>query len=129
MITTSSRRKAKLKKSRYFRASSRIVQMFFAIATRDTQSRPFANIWTAENKLPGSIVQKLRLVAILLHEKNIIIRAIEKRMSNVGCQIQKIKDEYKTVEQDQITFNKYNLKQTELNELHTRQDIIAFSSC
>jgi superfamily II RNA helicase len=39
-------------------------------------------------------------------------------------EIQKIKDEYKTVEQDQTTLHKYNLKQTELNELHVRKELI-----
>jgi hypothetical protein len=49
---------------------------------------------------------------------------VNKKRKEMEKEIQKIKDIYQTVEQDQTTFNKYNLKQTELNELQTRQDII-----
>ena len=49
---------------------------------------------------------------------------VNKKRKDMEKEIQKIKDIYQNVEQDLIVFNKYNLKQTELNELQTRQDII-----
>ena len=49
---------------------------------------------------------------------------VNKKRKEMEKEIQKIKDIYQNVEQDHTTFNKYNLKQTELNELQTRQDII-----
>jgi len=49
---------------------------------------------------------------------------VNKKRKEMEKEIQKIKDTYQTVEQDIIVFNKYNLKQTELNELQTRQENI-----
>jgi superfamily II RNA helicase len=49
---------------------------------------------------------------------------VNKKRKEMEKEIQKIKDIYQNVEQDQTTFNKYNLKQTELNELQTRQENI-----
>jgi superfamily II RNA helicase len=49
---------------------------------------------------------------------------VNKKRKEMEKEIQKIKDEYKSLEQDIIVFNKYNLKQTELNELLTRQENI-----
>ena len=49
---------------------------------------------------------------------------VNKKRKDMEKEIQKIKDNYQTVEQDIIVFNKYNLKQTELNELQTRQENI-----
>jgi superfamily II RNA helicase len=47
-----------------------------------------------------------------------------KKRKDMEKEIQKIKDEYQTVDQDVIIFNKYNFKQNELNELHVRQESI-----
>ena len=49
---------------------------------------------------------------------------VNKKRKEMEKEIQKIKDTYQTVEQDIIVFNKYNLKQNELNEIHTRQENI-----
>jgi len=49
---------------------------------------------------------------------------VNKKRKEMEKEIQKIKDTYQTVEQDIIVFNKYSLKQTELNELQTRQENI-----
>jgi hypothetical protein len=49
---------------------------------------------------------------------------VNKKRKEMEKEIQKIKDTYKSVEQDIIVFNKYNLKQIELNELLTRQENI-----
>jgi superfamily II RNA helicase len=47
-----------------------------------------------------------------------------KKRKEIEKEIQKIKDEYKYVEQDIDTLNKYNLKQTELNERERSKIII-----
>lgn len=49
---------------------------------------------------------------------------VNKKRKEMEKEIQKIKDDYKSVDQDLIVFNKYNLKQTELNELDSRQENI-----
>jgi superfamily II RNA helicase len=49
---------------------------------------------------------------------------VNKKRKDMEKEIQKIKDNYQTVEQDIIVFNKYNLKQNELNELQIRQENI-----
>ena len=49
---------------------------------------------------------------------------VNKKRKEMEKEIQKIKDDYKSVDQDIIVFNKYSLKQTELNELQTRQENI-----
>jgi len=47
-----------------------------------------------------------------------------KKRKDMEKEIHKIKDEYQTVDQDVIIFNKYNFKQNELNELHVREESI-----
>jgi superfamily II RNA helicase len=49
---------------------------------------------------------------------------VNKKRKDMEKEIQKIKDTYQSVDQDLIVFNKYNLKQNELNELQTRQENI-----
>ena len=49
---------------------------------------------------------------------------VNKKRKEMEKEIQKIKDTYQSIEQDLIVFNKYSLKQTELNELHIRQENI-----
>ena len=49
---------------------------------------------------------------------------VNKKRKEMEKEIQKIKDDYKSVDQDLIVFNKYSLKQTELNELQIRQENI-----
>ena len=69
-------------------------------------------------KTPQNVVE--RFSELILNKDSYA----NKKRKDMEKEIQKIKDEYPSVEQDQITYNKYNLKQTELNELHTREDII-----
>jgi superfamily II RNA helicase len=69
-------------------------------------------------KTPQNVVE--RFSELILNKDSYA----NKKRKEMEKEIQKIKDEYKTVEQDQTTLHKYNLKQTELNELHTREDII-----
>jgi superfamily II RNA helicase len=69
-------------------------------------------------KTPQNVVERF---ADLILNKNSYANKKRKEMEK---EIQKIKDTYQSVEQDQTTLHKYNLKQTELNELHTRQKLI-----
>jgi superfamily II RNA helicase len=69
-------------------------------------------------KTPQNVVERF---AELVLNKNSYANKKRKEMEK---EIQKIKDESQSVEQDQITLHKYNLKQTELNELHTRKELI-----
>ena len=69
-------------------------------------------------KTPQNVVE--RFSELILNKDSYA----NKKRKDMEKEIQKIKDEYKTVEQDQTTLHKYNLKQTELNELHVRKELI-----
>jgi superfamily II RNA helicase len=69
-------------------------------------------------KTPQNIVE--RFSELFINKDNYA----NKKRKEMDKEIQKIKDEYQSVEQDVIVFNKYNLKQKELNELHLRKDSI-----
>lgn len=69
-------------------------------------------------KTPQNVVE--RFSELILNKDSYA----NKKRKDMEKELQKIKDEYQSVEQDQITYNKYNLKQTELNELHVRKELI-----
>lgn len=75
-------------------------------------------VYVDNSKTPQNVVERF---ADLILNKNSYANKKRKEMEK---ELQKIKDEYQSVEQDQTTLHKYNLKQTELNELHVRKELI-----